>query len=135
MAIRLSLVVRLEAITRAKAGEVLINQAYLSQNGWELKLGDIGYNDGHTGLFSDSAVIRALCSSTPHLRQVFRFPELHTPTGSYSSEAAALAKKYMSYYSGYGVFNYHTSVGNYIRQYNFLRWNGSTLSDRMDITT
>ena len=26
-------------------------------------------------------------------------------------------------------FNYHPSVGNYIRNGNYLRWNGNTLSD------
>ena len=52
-----------------------------------------------------------------------------TPSGSYSSEAVALAKKYMSMYAGYNIFNYHPSVGNYIRNGTFLRCNSSVLSD------
>ena len=121
--------VKLEAITRAKDGVSIVNQSYLSQNGWELKPGDIGYNDGHTwivlGQCSDKSVV--IIHSTPQAG--VQISGTTTPTGSYSSEAVALAKKYMSLYSGYSIFNYHPSVGNYIRNGNYLRWNGNTLSD------
>lgn len=40
-----------------------------------------------------------------------------------------LAAQYMSRYTGFSKYNYHTSCGNYIRNGNYLRWNGSTLSD------
>ena len=52
-----------------------------------------------------------------------------TPSGGYSSQAIALAQKYMSRYPGYTKYDYHTSSGNYIRRGNYLRWNRSTLSD------
>ena len=50
-------------------------------------------------------------------------------SGVYSSQAIALAQKYMSRYPGYTKYDYHTSSGNYIRRGNYLRWNRSTLSD------
>ena len=114
---------------KGKGWGSIVNQSYLSQNGWELKPGDIGYNDGHTwivlGQCSDKSVV--IIHSTPQAG--VQISGTTTPTGSYSSEAAALAKKYMSLYSGYSIFNYHPSVGNYIRNGNYLRWNGNTLSD------
>ena len=114
---------------KGKGWGSIVNQSYLSQNGWELKPGDIGYNDGHTwivlGQCSDKSVV--IIHSTPQAG--VQISGTTTPTGSYSSEAAALAKKYMSLYSGYSIFNYHPSVGNYIRNGNYLRWNGDTLSD------
>lgn len=114
---------------KGKGWGSIITQSYLSQNGWTLKPGDIGYNDGHTwiviGQCSDKSVV--IVHSTPQAG--VQISGTTTPTGSYSSEAVALAKKYMSMYSGYSIFNYHPSVGNYIRNGNFLRWNGNTLSD------
>ena len=114
---------------KGKGWGTIVNQSYLSQNGWELKPGDIGYNDGHTwivlGQCSDKSVV--IVHSTPQAG--VQISGTTTPTGSYSSEAVALAKKYMSLYSGYSIFNYHPSVGNYIRNGNYLRWNGNTLSD------
>ena len=114
---------------KGKGWGTIVNQSYLSQNGWELKPGDIGYNDGHTwivlGQCSDKSVV--IIHSTPQAG--VQISGTTTPTGSYSSEAVALAKKYMSLYSGYSIFNYHPSVGNYIRNGNYLRWNGNTLSD------
>ena len=77
------------------------------------------------GQCSDKSVV--IIHSTPQAG--VQISGTTTPTGSYSSEAAALAKKYMSLYSGYSIFNYHPSVGNYIRNGNYLRWNGDTLSD------
>ena len=35
---------------KGKGWGTIVNQSYLSQNGWELKPGDIGYNDGHTSV-------------------------------------------------------------------------------------
>jgi hypothetical protein len=101
----------------------------LSASNWTLKPGDIGYNDGHTwivlGQCSDKSIV--IVHSTPQAGcQISGTP---TPTGDYSSEAIALAKKYMSQYSGYTKYNYNTSAGNYIRNGNYLRWNSSTLSD------
>ena len=107
----------------------IVNQSYLSQNGWTLKPGDIGYNSGHTwiviGQCSDKSVV--IVHSTPQAG--VQISGTTTPTGDYSSQAVALAKKYMSMYAGYNIFNYHPSVGNYIRNGNFLRWNSSVLSD------
>ena len=40
-----------------------------------------------------------------------------------------LAQQYMSKFSGFSKYDYHTSCGNYIRRGNYLRWNSSTLSD------
>lgn len=114
---------------KGKGWGSIITQSYLSKNGWTLKPGDIGYNDGHTwiviGQCSDKSAV--IVHSTPQAG--VQISGTTTPTGSYSSEAVALAKKYMSMYSGYSIFNYHPSVGNYIRNGNFLRWNGNTLSD------
>ena len=107
----------------------IVNQSYLSQNGWTLKPGDIGYNSGHTwiviGQCSDKSVV--IVHSTPQAG--VQISGTTTPTGDYSSQAVALAKKYMSMYAGYNIFSYHPSVGNYIRNGNFLRWNSSVLSD------
>ena len=114
---------------KGKGWGSIITQSYLSKNGWTLKPGDIGYNDGHTwiviGQCSDKSAV--IVHSTPQAG--VQISGTTTPTGNYSSEAVALAKKYMSMYSGYSIFNYHPSVGNYIRNGNFLRWNGNTLSD------
>lgn len=107
----------------------IITQANLASTNYKLYPGDIGYNDGHTwivlGQCSDKSVV--IVHSTPQAGcQISGTP---TPSGDYSSEAIALAQKYMSRYPGYTKYDYHTSSGNYIRQGNFLRWNTSTLSD------
>ena len=52
-----------------------------------------------------------------------------TPEGKSSSQAAALAKKYMSRYAGFKKYTYRPSCGNYIRRGNYMRWYSSTLSD------
>lgn len=107
----------------------IVTQANLASTDYKLYPGDIGYNDGHTwivlGQCSDKSVV--IVHSTPQAGcQISGTP---TPSGNYSSEAIALAEKYMSRYAGYTKYDYHTSSGNYIRQGNFLRWNSSTLSD------
>ena len=67
--------------SRAKAGEAIVNQSYLSQNGWTLKPGDIGYNDGHTwivlGQCSDKSVV--IVHSTPQAG--VQISGTTTPTG------------------------------------------------------
>lgn len=107
----------------------IITQAKLSSTNWKLQPGDIGYNDGHTwiviGQCTDKSVV--IVHSTPNAGcQISGTP---TPTGNYSSQAITLAKQYMSKFSGYSKYSYHTSSGNYIRNGNYLRWNRSTLAD------
>lgn len=107
----------------------IVTQSTLASTDYKLYPGDVGYNDGHTwivlGQCSDKSVV--IVHSTPQAGcQISGTP---TPAGNYSSEAIALAQKYMSKYPGYTKYDYHTSSGNYIRQGNFLRWNTSTLSD------
>lgn len=107
----------------------VLNQAYLSKNGWTLKPGDVGFNSGHTwiviGQCSDKSVV--IVHSTPNAG--VQISGTSTPGGNYNSEAIYLAERYMSRYSGFSKYNYHTSCGNYIRNGNYLRWNRSTLSD------
>jgi glucan-binding YG repeat protein len=107
----------------------ILTQSALSADNWTLKAGDVGYNDGHTwiviGQCSDKSVV--IVHSTPNAGcQISGTP---TPSGNYSSEAIALAKKYMSKYEGYTKYSYNTSSGNYVRNGNYLRWNRATLAD------
>ncbi len=106
-----------------------INQAYLSDHGYVLKPGDIGYNSGHVwiviGQCKDKSVV--IVHSTNNAG--CQIAGTTTPDGGYNSQAATLAKKYMSRYSGINKYKYYYSVGNYIKQYNFFRWNRATLAD------
>lgn len=107
----------------------IITQADLSSSNWKLNPGDVGYNSGHTwivlGQCADKSAV--IVHSTPQAGcQISGTP---TPEGNYSSQAIALAQKYMSRYAGYTKYNYHTSSGNYIRNGNYLRWNRDTLAD------
>ena len=107
----------------------IVNQNYLSQTGWKLQPGDIGYDSGHTwivlGQCADKSAV--IVHSTPQAGcQISGTP---TPGGDYDSQAIALAKQYMSRYKGYTKYDYHTSSGNYIRRGNYLRWYSSVLSD------
>lgn len=107
----------------------IITQSQLSSANWTLKPGDVGYNSGHTwivvGQCSDKSVV--IVHSTPQAGcQISGTP---TPSGNYSSEAIELAKKYMSKYTGYSKYDYHTSSGNYIRNGQYFRWSSSVLSD------
>jgi glucan-binding YG repeat protein len=107
----------------------ILTQANLASSNYTLRAGDVGYNDGHTwivlGQCADKSIV--VVHSTPNAGcQISGTP---TPSGDYSSQAVALAKKYMSQYSGYTKYSYNTSCGNYIRNGNYLRWNSSTLSD------
>lgn len=100
-----------------------------SSYNFKMKPGDVGYDSGHTwivlGQCSDQSIV--IVHSTPQAGcQIAGTP---TPDGDYDSEAVALAKKYMSKYSGYSKYDYHTSAGNYLRRGNYFRWNTSTLSD------
>lgn len=114
---------------KARGWGSIITQSKLSSTNWKLQPGDVGYNDGHTwiviGQCKDKSVV--IVHSTPNAGcQISGTP---TPSGNYSSEAIALAKQYMSKFSGYSKYDYHTSSGNYIRNGNYLRWNRSTLAD------
>lgn len=105
------------------------SQAYLAATNYRLYPGDVGYNSGHTwiviGQCSDMSVV--IVHSTPQAGcQISGTP---TPSGNYSSQAIALAQKYMSRFSGYTKYDYHTSSGNYIKNGSYFRWNSQTLSD------
>lgn len=106
-----------------------INQNYLSSNGYTLKAGDIGYNDGHVwiviGQCKDKSVV--IVHSTPNAG--CQIAGTATPDGNSASQAAALAKQYMSRYPGTKKYEYHYSAGNYIPRYNYFRWNRETLAD------
>ena len=107
----------------------VVNQNYLSQHNYKLYPGDIGYDDGHTwivlGQCSDRSAV--IIHSTPNAGvQIAGTP---TPEGKSNSQAAALAKKYMSRYAGYKKYEYHTTTGNFIRRGNYMRWYPATLSD------
>ena len=106
-----------------------INQNYLSSNNYTLKAGDIGYNAGHVwiviGQCKDKSVV--IVHSTPQAG--VQIAGTSTPQGKSDSEAAALAKKYMTRYPGTKKYEYHPSAGNYIPRYNYFRWNRKTLAD------
>lgn len=108
----------------------IINQNYLSTHNWVLKPGDIAYNDGHTwivlGQCPDKSVV--LVHSTTQAGVQISGTSVPT-TGSSNSQAVALAKRYMAKYPGTKKYPYRSDVGNYIRQYNYVRWNRSTLAD------
>ena len=107
----------------------IVNQNYLSQTGWKMQPGDIGYDDGHTwivlGQCPDKSAV--IVHSTPQAG--CQIAGTCTPDGDYDSQAIELARTYMSKYKGFTKYNYHTSCGNYIRRGNYLRWYSSTLSD------
>ena len=106
-----------------------VNQNYLSQTGWKVYPGDIGYDDGHTwivlGQCSDKSAV--IVHSTPNAG--CQIAGTCTPDGDYDSQAVALANKYMSRYAGFKKYTYRPSCGNYIRRGNYMRWYSSTLSD------
>lgn len=117
---------------KSKGWGNIYNQNYLSNTGYKLYPGDIGYDANHTwiilGQCSDKSAV--ILHSTPNAGvQISGTP---TPNGNYSSQAIALAKKYMARYPGYqkmGASFYHTSSGAYIRRGNYFRWSTDTLSD------
>ncbi len=106
-----------------------MNQNYLSGQNYVLKAGDIGYNEGHVwiviGQCKDKSVV--IVHSTPQAG--VQIAGTTTPSGSYNSQAQALAAAYMKKYSGTTKYEYKPSVGNYIKQYSFFRWNRNTLAD------
>lgn len=107
----------------------IISASTLASNGYNLKAGDVGYNNGHTwiilGQCSDkSAVI--IHSTNDAGVQIAGTP---TPSGNYVSEATALARKYMSTYPGFTKYYYHTNSGNYVPNNDYFRWNRKTLAD------
>ena len=105
------------------------NQNYLSKTGYKLYPGDIGFDSGHTwivlGQCADKSAV--IVHSTPQAG--CQISGTTTPDGDYDSQAIQLAQQYMSKFSGFSKYDYHTSCGNYIRRGNYLRWNSSTLSD------
>jgi len=105
-----------------------MNQGYMSSKNYVVKAGDIGYNGGHVwialGQCRDKSVV--LVHSTPQAG--VQISGTTTPSGSYSSQAITLAKRYMSRYNT-SKYEYHSSAGNYLKQYSFFRWNRSTLAD------
>lgn len=117
---------------KSKGWGNIYNQNYLSNTGYKLYPGDIGYDAYHTwiilGQCSDKSAV--ILHSTPNAGvQISGTP---TPNGNYSSQAIALAQKYMARYPGYqkmGASFYHTSSGAYIRRGNYFRWSTDTLSD------
>ncbi len=116
----------------ARGWGTIITQAYLAETDYKICAGDVGYNSGHTwimlGQCKDKSAV--IVHSTNHAGvQICGTP---TPSGNYSSEAIALAKKYMAHYAGYnGKYAgcYRPSSGNYVRNGQFLRWNRATLAD------
>ena len=107
---------------KGKGWGTVYNQNYLSKTDWKLYPGDIGFDDGHTwivlGQCADKSAV--VLHSTPQAG--VQISGTTTPTGSYDSQAVALAKQYMSKFKGYTKYNYSPSCGNYIRRGNYLRW-------------
>lgn len=107
----------------------VINQNYLSSQDYVVKPGDIGFNDNHVwiviGQCKDKSVV--LVHSTPQAG--CQIAGTTTPYGGYGSQAAALAEKYMRKFNVSSKYEYHNSTGNYLVQYDFFRWNRSTLAD------
>nr|WP_177296039.1 cell wall-binding protein [uncultured Blautia sp.] len=112
----------------------ILNQNYLSQNGYKLYPGDIGYNEDHTwiilGQCSDKSAV--ILHSTPNAGVQISGTPVPGRQPNYNSQAIALAEKYMSRFPGYkkmGADFYHTSSGNYVQRGSYFRWNSKTLSD------
>lgn len=107
---------------KGKGWGTVYNQNYLSKTDWKLYPGDIGFDDGHTwiilGQCADKSAV--VLHSTPQAG--VQISGTTTPSGSYDSQAVALAKQYMSKFKGYTKYNYSPSCGNYIRRGNYLRW-------------
>lgn len=107
---------------KGKGWGTVYNQNYLSKTDWKLYPGDIGFDAGHTwivlGQCADKSAV--VLHSTPQAG--VQISGTTTPTGSYDSQAVALAKQYMSKFKGYTKYNYSPSCGNYIRRGNYFRW-------------
>ena len=58
---------------KGKGWGTIVNQSYLSQNGWELKPGDIGYNDGHTWIVLGQCFL--LCKTKYTLLSINRWQD------------------------------------------------------------
>ncbi|HIZ21962.1 MAG TPA: N-acetylmuramoyl-L-alanine amidase family protein [Candidatus Blautia faecigallinarum] len=116
------------AYTSLGWGNIITLQKLVGSN-YKLMPGDVGYNPGHTfivlGQCPDKSAVILHC--TPNAG--CQIAGTTTPSGSSSSQAVALAQKYMSRYPGFSKYDYRTCCGDYLRQGNFLRWNSSTLSD------
>ena len=107
----------------------IINQNYLSSNGYVLKAGDIGFNSGHVwivvGQCRDGSVV--LVHSTPSAG--VQLSATNTPSGGWGSQALALATKYMEKLGASPKYKLITDQGNMIQKYDYFRWNRSTLAD------
>ncbi|MBQ9064324.1 MAG: N-acetylmuramoyl-L-alanine amidase family protein [Blautia sp.] len=109
----------------------IITQSALAGSNYKIYAGDVGYDSGHTwimlGQCADGSCV-VLHSTNNAGVQLAGTP---TPAGNYSSQAVALAKKYMAKYPNYTKYQsmYKPSTGNFIKRGNFLRWNRSTLAD------
>lgn len=114
---------------KARGWGQTIGQDYLSSHDYILKPGDIGYNDSHcfivVGQCKDKSVV--ILHSTPQAG--VQISGTTTPDGDVNSEAQKLAAIYMKEYAGTKKYTYQFSVGNYIKEYIFFRWNRSTLAD------
>ena len=106
-----------------------INQNDLFSKSYTLKAGDIGYNNSHCFIIIGQCKDKSAVILHSYPQAGVQIAGTATPDGNYNSEAVALAAKYMSRYPGSGELEYDTSVGNYIKGYNFFRWNRSTLAD------
>lgn len=111
----------------------LLTQQNLKKNNYigQFKAGDVGSRYGHAwivlGQCNDGSLV--IVHSTPPCVQIAGTP---TPSGDWSSEATALAKKYMrTYYAGtvnkFGLGS-QTSL-TCINASNVMRWNSSVLAD------
>ena len=103
----------------------VLTQSYVANQGYKLKAGDIGFNGDHVwiviGQCKDGSVVLVHSTNDAGVQIA--------GTG-YGSQAAELAKKYMSRYEGTKKYNYYYSVGSsYIQSYSFFRWNRETLAD------
>ena len=107
----------------------IISQKRLASKEYVLKAGDIGFNAGHVfivlGQCRDKSVV--VLHSTPPAG--VQLAGTTTPDGGYDSQAVALAKRYMSGYSGTKKYPYNSSFGNAIPKYRYFRWKTSVLTD------
>ncbi len=107
----------------------ILTQTQLSNDGYKLYPGDIGYDANHVwiivGQCKDKSCV--VLHSTPQAGvQLSGTP---TPSGNYDSQAVRACEHIMPVYSGFSKFPYKTSCGNFVTRSNYFRWNRSTLAD------
>lgn len=123
-----------QASTFASRGwGVLRTQSTLKQNNYKGQFfaGDVGSKPGHAflvlGQCDDGSLV--IVHSTPPCVQIAGTP---TPSGSYSSEAIVLAKKYMKKLAPGAVSKFglgSQSTVQYINGSNIMHWSSNVLSD------